>query len=386
MGTGVGSKLSMKSKAQIMANFVAVLVVVVSLMSSLSKGDDHGNQFGASFVFGDSLVDAGNNNYLQTLSKADVRPNGIDFKPSGGTPTGRFTNGRTIADIIGEAMGVPNYASPYLAPNTTGRAILNGVNYASGGGGILNDTGRIFVNRLGMDIQVDYFNITRKQINDLLGPSQAKDYLMNKSIFSVTIGSNDFLNNYFLPLVSAGTRISDSPDAFVDTMVDHIKIHLTRLYQLDARKFVVANVGPIGCIPYQKSINQLQENECVDLPNKLAREYNAKLKDLLADLRKNLPGSTIIYANVYDLVMELITNYKQYGFNTASTACCGNGGRYAGIIPCTPASSLCKDRDKHIFWDAYHPSQAANVLIAKQLLDGDTKYMSPINLRQLRNL
>jgi len=83
-----------------MANFAVVLLIMVSLMNSLSKGDDS-NQLGASYVFGDSLVDAGNNNYLQTLSKADVPPNGIDFKPSGGNPTGRFTNGRTIADIVG---------------------------------------------------------------------------------------------------------------------------------------------------------------------------------------------------------------------------------------------------------------------------------------------
>lgn len=54
-----------------------------------------------SFLFGDSLVDTGNNNYLFTLSKADSPPYGIDFAPSGGRPTGRFTNGLTIADIIG---------------------------------------------------------------------------------------------------------------------------------------------------------------------------------------------------------------------------------------------------------------------------------------------
>lgn len=82
---------------------------------------------------------------------------------------------------------------------------------------------------------------------------------------------------------------------------------------MDARKFVVGNVGPIGCIPYQKTINQLNENECVDLADKLARQYNAKLKDLLVQLGENLPGATFVYANVYDLVMELITNYKKYG-------------------------------------------------------------------------
>lgn len=54
--------------------------------------------FTANFVFGDSLVEVGNNNYIPSLSRANYVPNGIDF----GRPTGRFTNGRTIVDIIGK--------------------------------------------------------------------------------------------------------------------------------------------------------------------------------------------------------------------------------------------------------------------------------------------
>ncbi|CAL5369567.1 unnamed protein product [Camellia sinensis] len=362
----------------------AFFFFIIINFSLFGNGDDsNGLGLGASFLFGDSLVDAGNNNYLPTLSKANIPPNGIDFQPSGGNPTGRFTNGRTIGDIIGEELGQPHYAVPFLAPNATGNAILYGVNYASGGSGIMNATGRIFVNRLSLDIQVDYFNITRKQIDQLLGASQARDYVMNKSLFSVTIGSNDFLNNYLLPVLSIGARVSESPDAFVDDLINHLRGQLTRLYQLDARRFIVANVGPIGCIPYQKTINQLSEDECVALPNQMALQYNSRLKDLVTELNQNLPGAKFVLANVYDLVMELITNYAKYGFSTASTACCGNGGQFAGIIPCGPTSSLCSDRDKHVFWDPYHPSQAANVHIAKQLLVGDPKYVFPITLQQL---
>ncbi|GAB4848927.1 hypothetical protein Ancab_003740 [Ancistrocladus abbreviatus] len=99
---------------------------------------------------------------------------------------------------------------------------------------------------------------------------------MKKSIFSVTIGSNDFLNNCARPVLSIGARISASPYAFIGDMVSHLSHQLTRVYQLDARKFVIGIVGPIGCMPYQKTINQLKEDECVELPNKLARQYNAK--------------------------------------------------------------------------------------------------------------
>ncbi|KAI3462783.1 hypothetical protein Pfo_019446 [Paulownia fortunei] len=375
-------------------SFPHIVALVFLILNSSPFGisqDDIDLTKGASFIFGDSLVDAGNNNYLQTLSKANIPPMALILRLPGESdrPVYEWKNHRRHCckiTLMWEELGQPRYALPFLAPNTTGKAILYGVNYASGGGGTMNATGRIFVNRLSMDIQVDYFNITRKQIDNLLGASKAREYLNRKSIFSITIGSNDFLNNYLLPVISMGARITQSPDAFVDDMINHLRRQLTRLYQLDARKFIVGNVGPIGCIPYQKTINQLSEDECVSLPNKLALQYNARLKDLLQELNENLEGATFVLANVYDLVMELITNYSKYGFTTASTACCGNGGQFAGIIPCGPTSSMCSDRDKHVFWDPYHPSEAANLIIAKQLLDGDSRYISPMNLRRLRDL
>jgi hypothetical protein len=51
------------------------------------------------FIFGDSLTEVGNNNYLQySLARSNFPYYGIDYV--GGQPTGRFTNGRTIGDII----------------------------------------------------------------------------------------------------------------------------------------------------------------------------------------------------------------------------------------------------------------------------------------------
>ncbi|KAJ0564646.1 putative triacylglycerol lipase [Helianthus annuus] len=93
--------------------------------------------------------------------------------------------------------GATTLCSVVSRPEFTGQVILYGVNYASGGGGIMNATEQIFVNKLSIDIQIDYFNITRKQIDKLLGASKAREHVMKKSIFSITIGSNDFLNNYF---------------------------------------------------------------------------------------------------------------------------------------------------------------------------------------------
>lgn len=52
----------------------------------------------AMFIFGDSLIDNGNNNNLASFAKANYYPYGIDFN---GGPTGRFSNGYTMVDEIG---------------------------------------------------------------------------------------------------------------------------------------------------------------------------------------------------------------------------------------------------------------------------------------------
>jgi hypothetical protein len=52
----------------------------------------------AFFVFGDSVADNGNNNFLTTTARADAPPYGIDFPTH--EPTGRFSNGLNIPDII----------------------------------------------------------------------------------------------------------------------------------------------------------------------------------------------------------------------------------------------------------------------------------------------
>lgn len=76
-----------------------VLILFIAPLSSFVVGVPLGvPQVPCYFIFGDSLYDNGNNNDLVTEAKANFPPYGIDF-PDG--PTGRFSNGRNIADIIG---------------------------------------------------------------------------------------------------------------------------------------------------------------------------------------------------------------------------------------------------------------------------------------------
>ncbi|XP_004296240.1 PREDICTED: GDSL esterase/lipase At4g16230-like [Fragaria vesca subsp. vesca] len=334
----------------------------------------------ACFVFGDSLVDVGNNNYIVTLSKANYPPNGIDF----GKPTGRFTNGRTIIDIIGESLGFKEFTPPYLAPTTAGPVILKGVNYASGAGGILNETGKLFVGRINLDAQIDDFTNTRQDIISRIGLPAAVE-LLNRALFSVTIGSNDFINNYLSPVISEAERKSIPPETFVGILIARLRLQITRLYNLGAKKIVMVNVGPIGCIPYQREVNRVADpDSCAAFPNQLARSFNAKLRTLVTELNKNLPGAKFVYADVYSIVEDIIDNYKSYGFQNTNSACCRVAGRYGGLTPCGPQpSKVCVNRSKYVFWDAYHPSDASNVIIARRFLYGNSSDISPMNVVQL---
>ncbi|WCJ26642.1 GDSL esterase/lipase At5g41890 [Euphorbia peplus] len=340
-----------------------------------------------SFVFGDSLVDAGNNDYIFTLSKANSPPYGIDFKPSGGKPTGRFTNGLTISDIVGQEFGDKSFPPPFLAPNTQIDAITGGLNYASGASGILDETGVLFIGRLPLKQQISNFEESRKYMVKVTGENNTSKFL-ERAIFSMTIGSNDVLN-YVQPSIPFFSGEKVSPDIFQDFMVSNLSIQLKRLHELGGRKFIVVGVGPLGCIPFVRALHLLPKGQCSTKVNDLIEGYNIKLSQMLSGLNQELgPESVFVFANSYDIVLNIILDYHQYGFEDAYEPCCGG---YFPPFVCYKGrneetkSVVCEDRSKYVFWDAYHPTQSANLIIAKKLLDGDQTVTSPLNIRQLYN-
>lgn len=78
----------------------AVMVVVVVLLSAAATTVTGQALVPGVMIFGDSVVDAGNNNRLATLVRADFPPYGRDF-PATHAPTGRFCNGKLATDYTG---------------------------------------------------------------------------------------------------------------------------------------------------------------------------------------------------------------------------------------------------------------------------------------------
>ncbi|XP_078442806.1 GDSL esterase/lipase At5g33370-like [Wolffia australiana] len=333
----------------------------------------------AFFVFGDSLVDNGNNNFLATTARADAPPYGIDFPTH--TPTGRFSNGLNIPDIISEKLGAPP-TLPYLSPELTGERLLVGANFASAGIGILNDTGLQFVNIIRIPRQLQYFEEYQERLSSLVGAAQARR-LVNQALVLITLGGNDFVNNYYLVPFSARSRQFTIPD-YVTFLISEYRKILRRLYDLGARRVLVTGTGPLGCVPAELALRSTDGN-CDPELQRAAGLFNPQLVQLINNLNHELRSNVFIAANAFNMHMDFIANPQSHGFITSKVACCGQGP-YNGIGLCTIASNLCTNRNEFAFWDAFHPSEKANRIIVGQFMTGSTEYMSPMNLSSVLEL
>lgn len=77
-------------------SFRGTSFLLLVLVSSVVRGDP---LVPALIIFGDSIVDVGNNNNLNTIVKANFLPYGRDFVSH--RPTGRFCNGKLATDFTG---------------------------------------------------------------------------------------------------------------------------------------------------------------------------------------------------------------------------------------------------------------------------------------------
>ncbi|XP_025811304.1 GDSL esterase/lipase At5g55050-like [Panicum hallii] len=336
------------------------------------------------YVFGDSTLDVGNNNYLPGMNvpRANTPYYGVDFP---GLSTGRFSNGLNTADFIAKMIGFVSSPPAYLvlAPRLTllvSAARTTGVSYASGGAGILDSTNA--GNNIPLSKQVHYFNATRSKMAAVAG-SGAVSAELSKSFFLVGIGGNDlsvFANAEQARNRSAAQQQSDTA-AFYGSLISNYSATITNLYALGARKFAVINVGLAGCLPVARVLDAA--GACSEDRNGLAAGFNDALRSLLADLAATLPGLVYSLADSLGLMVATFADPQASGFTDISDACCGSG-RLGAEAECSPDAALCANRDQYYFWDRVHPTQRAAILRAQAFFyDGEAKYTTPINFKQL---
>ncbi|XP_057434228.1 GDSL esterase/lipase At1g29670-like [Lotus japonicus] len=348
-----------------------VLPLLFLLASCWQKCVNGESQVPCLFIFGDSLSDSGNNNDLPTTAKSNYNPYGIDF-PTG--PTGRFTNCRTTIDIITQFLGFEDFIPPFA--NTSGSDILKGVNYASGSAGIRNESGTLSGACISLGSQLANHRVIVSQIAKKLGNREKAQQYLNRCLYYVNIGNNDYLNNYFLPQFYPTSSIY-SPEQYAEALIEELSVNLLDLHDIGARKYVLVGLGLIGCTPY--GIYTTGNGSCAEEENAAAFIFNDKLKSLVELFNNKLSAtSKFIFINTTSIDQE---NTLVSGISVTDAACCSPGL----LGECIPDEIPCYNRSDYVFWDEFHTTEAWNLLTAIKSYDTSSNqaFTYPLDIKHL---
>ncbi|KAJ6386231.1 hypothetical protein OIU77_029242 [Salix suchowensis] len=315
----------------------------------------------AMFIFGDSVVDAGNNNHLYTIVKANFAPYGRDF--ANHKPTGRFCNGKLASDLTAENLGFTSYPPAYLSKKARGKNLLIGANFASAASGYYETTAKLY-NAIPLSQQLENYKEYQNKIVGIAGKSNASS-IISDSIYLISAGSSDFVQNYYInPLLYKVY----TPDQFSDILIQSYTDFIKDLYKLGARKIGVTSLPPLGCLPAAVTIFGSDSNECVAKLNKVAVSFNKKLNSTAQSLVNKLSGLNMLVFDIYQPLYDLVTKPADFGFVEARKACCGTGLVETSILCNAESPGTCANASEYVFWDGFHPSEAANKILADDLL------------------
>ncbi|KAL3723531.1 hypothetical protein ACJRO7_035672 [Eucalyptus globulus] len=352
---------------------IFLFTVLASLFVS-TFCDNQSRKDVALFIFGDSINDAGTNNYINTT--ANFRAN---FPPYGETffryPTGRFSDGRLMVDFIAEYANLP-LISPYLPMKDD--EFMGGANFASGGAGALVDTYEGFV--VDLKTQLQQLKQLEKKLRKEMGSEKTKR-IIKEGVYLISIGTND----YTKPLLNPALFQSISMEDYVGMVIGNITSVLKGIYKVGGRKFAMLGVGQFGCAPSWRRLTR--NGSCSGEANKISQLHNVALTSILAKLETQLQGFKYSYFDFYTSGSERIQYPSKYGFKEAKSACCGSGP-YRANSSCggqrgVKEYSLCRHPEKYVFFDSGHPSERANRQFAKLMWNGSASVIRPCNLKEL---
>ncbi|XP_047267807.1 GDSL esterase/lipase At1g71250-like isoform X2 [Capsicum annuum] len=308
--------MSQKAKTLILSSFLSFLGVCNSACN-FGLTNATSTKIKGMFVFGSSLVDNGNNNFLEKCkAKANYLPYGVDYAKG---PTGRFTNGKNVIDLLGDHLKLPSLPT-FKDPSTKGNVILQG---------------------------------------------------------------NDFSLNFFKNFPHNNATLT----GFISKLITGLSQQIQRLYDMGARKFVVMSVYPNGCSPTVRARVPIPvPTGCIHTINVPLSLYNTNLKSLLDYMMQKMPDSKFVYVDVFNIIKNIVQTPSQYGFDNTIDACCEvtpikEGGNAA---LCKNGGQVCPSRNKYVWFDGLHPTEAVNIVLANKAFDSELNTeVYPTNVKKL---
>ncbi|XP_077241718.1 GDSL esterase/lipase ENOD8-like [Tasmannia lanceolata] len=378
------------------------LLWVLLFQSSESKKYGNSKNFPytppAMFVFGDSFSDTGNvMAAFPFIAGAENSPYGSTFF---GKPSGRFSDGRLIADFIAMKLGFP-FVQPYFKNIDTN--YRHGINFAVAGGTAVNMTGGR--PSFSLPSQTDHFVEFKRNVLAILQSKDRSNGLVSRlptlkafkdGIYIIFMGVNDIFNSLFTEITPPFIQEKVPPPLINEKVVPQIISAISKgiedLHKEGAENFMVFTVPAIGCLPTLLArasvgpFNSTDELGCLKEYNDVVQFSNLELQKALANLTHQIDGINIMVADVYGFMLEAIVNPSAYGFDEKVKfhACCGFGGpphNYNFNFHCGYARQAqgCSNPMAHISWDGDHFTDAFSQRFVDEMMKG-MPYLKPASL------
>ena len=324
----------------------------------------------ALIVFGDSIVDPGNNNDIRTIVKANFPPYGNDFQNH--RPTGRFCNGRIPTDFIASRLGIKDLLPPYLSAQPLDKHdLLTGVSFASGGTGFDPLTPQL-ASVISLPDQLTMFHDYLAKVRDAAGvgdgDARVSD-ILSRGVFAICAGSDDVANTYF----TMRARSNYDHASYADLLVHHATAFVENLIRAGARRVAFIGIPPIGCVPSQRTMSGGLDRGCSQGHNEVAVAYNAGMVQQLAALRAKYPGTRLVFMDIYGFLYDMMMHPQSYGFTQSTRGCCGTGLLEVSVLCNAVTSAVCQDVGDYLFWDSYHPTEKVYKVLADFIFDNYVK-------------
>ncbi|KAJ0007515.1 hypothetical protein Pint_29406 [Pistacia integerrima] len=175
------------------------------------------------FVFGDSVFDPGNNQYLNSSmeSTGTYFPYGMTMNNKS---TGRISDGLLVPDFIALFRNL-SVDPPYMQP---GADLTKGANFASAGSGVLGESNEV----MNLNKQLENFKKVVTLLVEKKGEQEAKN-ILTSSVYLFSMGGND----YFRYNMQYSNSTKSERVAFMQTVVANLTNGFKEIYALGGRKF-----------------------------------------------------------------------------------------------------------------------------------------------------
>ncbi|GAB2287586.1 hypothetical protein Dimus_021958 [Dionaea muscipula] len=178
---------------------------------------------------------------------------------------------------------------------------------------------------------------------------------LSKCLYTVNIGSNDYINNYFAPQ-GYNTSTIYTPEQYAAVLTQKYYNQMETLYNTSARKIGIFTLGQIGCTPAEIDLYG-NGTSCANNITNAVQIFNNQLKSMVDQLNQKYSfDAKFLYVNSTEVQL---TNQ---GFTVDDTSCCVINGT-DGL--CVKGDMPCLDRTTYIFYDDFHPTEAVNDLLGK---------------------